>query len=109
MKKIPTKRFVYEISIDAVLHNRETAKTIYDWDLPAGVDCTPNYHASDLIGTFLQDAYISRLLAEIDYLEKCGCSVEDMTSDQRDAYYHLKKKTKMAEAIRDSLKYIRME
>ena len=101
------EKFVYEISVDAVPHNEKTCTEIfgggYNPDFPI------NTHASELIGTVLQDAVIACIRAETRHLAECKCEIKDMTEAQKRFHDFLCKKTSIAEAVEKSLKFVRME
>jgi hypothetical protein len=104
---LANKKFVFEVSVEAVPHTEETCKEIY------GGGYNPDFpistHAGMLIGEVLKDAVCGCIRAEMKHLSSCKCEIKDMTETQRDYHRYLKKKTAVAEYVRDSLKFARME
>jgi hypothetical protein len=102
------ERFVFEISIDAVPHTKETSTEIYgenSYNPDFGVES----HAIDLVFTALNDGYCRCLRQESKHIVECKCDPEHMNEAQKQFHDYLEAKTRHAEAIRDSLKFVRME
>lgn len=101
------KKFTFEVSINAVPYNEETCKEIYgggyDPDTP---ECS---HASALVFIVLNDSLCSCLKAEMSHIMECKCDIEYMTTKQKIYHEYLQKKTRMAQAVVDSYKFVRSE
>lgn len=101
------KRFIFEISVKAVPHTKETAEEIYGkgaWD-----DKFPIHsHATDLVFAVFQGAYTGCLMAEMRHLGECVCEYKDMTPQQRRYHQYLMKKTRIAKQVMESMKFSKM-
>jgi len=108
MKKPKSQKFVFEISIDAIPHTSETVEYVF-----GGKFYNPDFgiqtHASEKVFTVLNDALCGFLHAELKHLAECKCEVEDMNENQKRFYDYLHRKTKSAEVVRDSMKFVRSE
>ena len=103
-----SEKFIFEISVSAIPYNRETTEEIYGkggYNEDIGVQS----HAADIVFTALNDYVGYCIHQELEHLSKCGCDSKDMDEADARYYRYLKAKTKHAEEIRDSLKYIRNE
>jgi len=87
------KKFVFEISIEAEPYNKETCDGYYNPDFPE------HTYASMEIGPFLQDCVVARIRDKMDALSE---------NNYKERKEYLDSKIKMAEAIRDSLKFVRV-
>ena len=105
--KLPTQKFVFEISVEAVPHTEETAKIVYGGGY--NPDFPPETHASELVFHVLRDSVLMCLEAEMAHLIKCKCAIDQMNKEQREYHAFLEKKTRIAEAVQDSLKFSRVE
>ena len=105
MKK--NKKFTFEISIDEVPYNEENAEYIYGGGYNS--DIPEESCARELISTVLQDSLVYCLRQISKHLAECKCDFEDMSQGQQRFHKYLKKKARIAEAVRDSYKFVRSE
>lgn len=105
---LKTKKFVFEISIDAVPHTPETAKEIYGSDY-FNSDFGIQSHASELMYEVLKDALAHCMWLEIKHMVKCGCDPDEMNETDRNYHDYIQKKTRVVEEVIESYKFVRME
>ena len=106
--KLKNKKFVFEISIDAVPHTKATAEEIYGknaYNSDFGVES----HAIQLVDHFLRHAVAECMMAEMEHTGKCKCDPKDMSESDRGYHEFLQLRTKHAEEIAGSLKFVRVE
>jgi hypothetical protein len=107
-KILQNAKFVYEIAVKAVPHTKESSGIIYG-DGAYNPDFPVDTHASDIIGTVLQDSVTSCFSAISKHFARCKCDFEDMSAEQKLHHMYLKKKLAIAEYVQSTLKLIRVE
>ena len=103
------EKFIFEISVDAVPHNKQTAEEIYGKGAYEPDKFGEESHAVDIISEVFKDSFTHSSMALMEHLAKCKCNPENMSEPDRQFYNYLKKKNRVAEAVWDSLKFSRME
>ncbi len=107
--KLKNETFIFEISVEAVPHNKATAEEIYGKGAYESGKFGVESHASDLVSTVFQDASTHCQMNLIKHLAKCKCEPEQMSEPDRFYYNYLQRKADTAEAVWHSMKFIRVE
>lgn len=107
--KIKKKKFVFEISIEAFPHNKETVEAIYGENSFEEGKFNIQINAHEIIFKALNDLCCYRIRQKIKHLTKCECAVSYIIESDKRYYDYLCQLEKEAKYIVDSLTFSREE